>query len=50
MVGGIGGGGKLTVMGGMPGREMGVVSGGKVGMPGMFGGAGAGNRPAVEPE
>lgn len=29
-------------MGGMPGREMGVVSGGKLGMPGMLGGAGAG--------
>lgn len=29
-------------MGGMPGKEMGVVKGGRLGMPGMLGGAGAG--------
>lgn len=29
-------------MGGMPGKVMGVVRGGKLGMPGMLGGAGAG--------
>jgi len=33
---------QLTVMGGRPGNEMGVVSEGSVGIPGMLGGVGAG--------
>lgn len=33
---------QLTVIGGMPGREIGVVRGGRLGMPGILGGAGAG--------
>lgn len=45
----IGGSVQLTVMGGIPGREMGVVRGGKVGIPGMLGGVGAG-RSVDEPE
>lgn len=30
------------MIGGIPGREIGVVNGGKLGMPGILGGAGAG--------